>query len=973
MKSFINFVLSFRFILSLLLAVPTQVFGQAALLPNGVQQFFDNNGNPLTSGTVDTYIAGTSTHKLTWKNSTETIVNTNPIVLDGGGKAIIYGSGNYRQVVKDRNGNLIWDAVTAPGGPSTDPTLIGDGNVVGTILPWAGINAPSQYAFAYGQELSRTTYAQLLGVITVTQTVTCTVGSPVLSAMSDTTQIPVGAVIENICVAPGSTVSSKTASSVTLNNNSSISTNVSTQFFLYGNGNGSTTFNLPDLRGQVIAGRNNMGGTASSRLISANYGTNPDATGASGGSQTKTLALTNLPAYTPTGTITSLFIGNAATPSGTNSAPTFAGSPATPTGTIAYASNFTPAGTNAYASNFTPAGTNTKPNVGITDPGHVHGGGDLYDANSTLGVFSIGGGTTAVTVVNNSASGTFTASNTTGITAGLDAAPVFSGTSVALPASTFTGTSAALPAATFTGISATPSGTISAPVFTGNSATPNGTVSSTFAGTPQGGSTTPLSLIQPTITLNYVIKIRPDTSISVSNVVTSIDAETGDFTCNNGISCTSNVIQLNLTPYIPSLVTKVAPNALNDYLILYDAASNATKKTSVGSVASAATAGVSSIDGATGALLLGTGLGRSGSTLLNTNPSPITNTRVGKNADFTLDVSECGDTIAMGGGGLYTATVTAATNYTTTCGVILLNEATTRAKLIAINGYSNFFLYPQQSIILYRDSGNWEIIGRSRWRPASATINFYTNFVTGTDDSDGLDITAPKKTIEACAATVSADLDFSFSPQTLAVCNMAVGITDTGGVHFSTHSLVGAQGGGAFLIQGNGGQATIATTGPVPLGFYVNSTVQLKNIIVTNSNGNCLEAAYHAYVDVLDGMRFDACTNGAQVRAIDNAIIKFSSNYSVTAGAAMHWQTQLGGKIDVGAITITATPTFNYTRFAYATQLGSITSLATFVTFAGSAGIKAQSELNSIVTQTGGCTAFPGTVAPVTSTGGQCP
>jgi hypothetical protein len=250
MKSFINSILSFRFILSLLLALPTQVFGQADLLPNAVQQFFDNNGNPLTSGTVDTYIAGTSTRKLTWKNSIETIANTNPIVLDGGGKAIIYGAGNYRQVVKDRHGNLIWDAVTTPGG-TTDTTLIGDGNAVGTIKIWSGLIAPNQYAFTYGQELSRTTYSQLFSTITNVQSTTCSAGSPILTSMADTTQIPVGAVVENICVAPGSTVSSKTSSSVTLNNNASITTTVSSTFFLYGNGNGSTTFNLPDLRGRT--------------------------------------------------------------------------------------------------------------------------------------------------------------------------------------------------------------------------------------------------------------------------------------------------------------------------------------------------------------------------------------------------------------------------------------------------------------------------------------------------------------------------------------------------------------------------------------------------------------------------------------------------------------------------------------------------------------------------------------------------
>jgi hypothetical protein len=41
----------------------------------------------------------------------------------------------------------------------------------------------------------------------------------------------------------------------------------------------------------LISGRNNMGGTASSRLTTAFYGSNPDATGAVGGTQTKTLVV----------------------------------------------------------------------------------------------------------------------------------------------------------------------------------------------------------------------------------------------------------------------------------------------------------------------------------------------------------------------------------------------------------------------------------------------------------------------------------------------------------------------------------------------------------------------------------------------------------------------------------------------------------------------------------------------------------
>lgn len=84
----------------------------ASLLPNGKQQFFDANGDPLGGGQVFMYVPNTTTFKSTWQDPDQTILNSNPITLDSAGEAIIYGSGNYRQVVKDVLGNVIWDALT---------------------------------------------------------------------------------------------------------------------------------------------------------------------------------------------------------------------------------------------------------------------------------------------------------------------------------------------------------------------------------------------------------------------------------------------------------------------------------------------------------------------------------------------------------------------------------------------------------------------------------------------------------------------------------------------------------------------------------------------------------------------------------------------------------------------------------------------------------------------------------------------
>ncbi len=68
----------------------------------------------------------------------------------------------------------------------------------------------------------------------------------------------------------------------------------------YGAGDGSTTFNIPDLRGRVIAGKDDMGGSAAGRLATAVAGTT---LGAVGGGEIRTLVTGNLPPYTPSGAI----------------------------------------------------------------------------------------------------------------------------------------------------------------------------------------------------------------------------------------------------------------------------------------------------------------------------------------------------------------------------------------------------------------------------------------------------------------------------------------------------------------------------------------------------------------------------------------------------------------------------------------------------------------------------------------------
>ncbi|WP_300256837.1 tail fiber protein [Bradyrhizobium sp.] len=112
-------------------------------------------------------------------------------------------------------------------GVGTDP-----GIPLGSSIDYWGTSAPtSAFALAYGQAISRTTYAPLFSLFGTT----------------------------------------------------------------YGNGDGSTTFNLPDLRGRVVAGKDDMGGSAASRLTSAYFGTSAATLGAVGGSQNHALTLSELP------------------------------------------------------------------------------------------------------------------------------------------------------------------------------------------------------------------------------------------------------------------------------------------------------------------------------------------------------------------------------------------------------------------------------------------------------------------------------------------------------------------------------------------------------------------------------------------------------------------------------------------------------------------------------------------------------
>lgn len=64
---------------------------------------------------------------------------------------------------------------------------------------------------------------------------------------------------------------------------------------IYGEGDGTTTFNLPDLRGRNPVGADNMGGTAANVLTSSSGGVDASTLGVAGGGATQTLSEAQLP------------------------------------------------------------------------------------------------------------------------------------------------------------------------------------------------------------------------------------------------------------------------------------------------------------------------------------------------------------------------------------------------------------------------------------------------------------------------------------------------------------------------------------------------------------------------------------------------------------------------------------------------------------------------------------------------------
>lgn len=132
-------------------------------------QFFDNNGTPLVGGLLYVYTAGTTTPATTYTGPSGTVNNTNPIVLDAGGRTPyeiwVTGGALYKFVLKNSTGVTIgtYDSIPA----IDDPTAFNNFITVTGTNTLIGTSTPANTAYASGMTLSFVVVNTNTGAVTI--------------------------------------------------------------------------------------------------------------------------------------------------------------------------------------------------------------------------------------------------------------------------------------------------------------------------------------------------------------------------------------------------------------------------------------------------------------------------------------------------------------------------------------------------------------------------------------------------------------------------------------------------------------------------------------------------------------------------------------------------------------------------------------------------------------------------------------
>ncbi len=80
----------------------------AQLQPQPKQQYFGDDGLPLVGGKLYTFLGGTNTPKATYSDAAGLVPNSNPIILDARGEALVFWDGTYKIVLQDALSNPIY-------------------------------------------------------------------------------------------------------------------------------------------------------------------------------------------------------------------------------------------------------------------------------------------------------------------------------------------------------------------------------------------------------------------------------------------------------------------------------------------------------------------------------------------------------------------------------------------------------------------------------------------------------------------------------------------------------------------------------------------------------------------------------------------------------------------------------------------------------------------------------------------------
>lgn len=268
--------------------LPSGAFGELMLAATttAAAQSLMNISSPISVANGGTGVASLSANHVMLGNG------TSPVQLVAPG-----ASGN----VLTSNGTT-WESSPTGGVPTA------------TVMDYAGYTAPSGYLLCDGSAVSRSTYSALWAAISSSSTVTITIASPGVITWNshpmqngDVVRLQTtGALPTNLTVNTTYYVVNSAANTfqlATSRGGSAINT-TGTQsgthtaiFAPWGWGDNSTTFNVPDFRGRVSSGRDNMGGSAANRLTTAGSGIAGVNLGDAGGAQTHTLATTEIPSH----------------------------------------------------------------------------------------------------------------------------------------------------------------------------------------------------------------------------------------------------------------------------------------------------------------------------------------------------------------------------------------------------------------------------------------------------------------------------------------------------------------------------------------------------------------------------------------------------------------------------------------------------------------------------------------------------